>query len=70
MQLRSHVASEKTCGHTCPKPRYAVAENNGTLAGMRYEQYTAVLTAAFKQLKADNDNLVRRIEQLERKLAR
>lgn len=30
---------------------------DGTAGGFRYEQYTAALTAAFKYLKADNDNI-------------
>lgn len=43
-----------------------VAHNHdGSLGGFRYEQYTAALTAAFKYLKADNDNLRERIEALE-----
>jgi cell division protein FtsB len=42
-----------------------VAHNaDGSAAGIRYEQYTAALTAAFKYLKADNDNLRLEVETL------
>jgi hypothetical protein len=45
-----------------------VAHNaDGSPAGIRYEQYTAALTAAFKYLKADNDNLRHEVEALRAK---
>lgn len=47
------------------KDRKVIAFNkDGSVGGFKYEQYTAALTAAFKFLKADNDNLRTEIEKL------
>lgn len=51
-------------------PRLVAVNPDGTVAGFRYEQYTAALTAAFKYLKADNDNMRAEIEVLKRAAAR
>lgn len=42
--------------------------HDGSLGGIRYEQYTAALTAAFKYLKADNDNLHAEIREIKRRI--
>lgn len=47
-------------------PRVVAFNHDGSLAGFRYEQYTAALTAAFKHLKADNDNLRQEVQELKR----
>lgn len=47
-------------------PRLVAVNPDGSVAGVRYEQYTAVLTAAFKKLKADNDNLRNEIETIKK----
>lgn len=48
-------------------PRVVAFNHDGTLAGFRYEQYTAALTAAFQWMKADNDNLRHEVEELKRR---
>ena len=40
--------------------------DDGTVNSVRYMQYTAVLARAVQQLKAENDNLNRRLERIER----
>jgi hypothetical protein len=52
------------------EPRLVAMNKDGTAAGFRYEQYTAALTAAFKYLKADNDNLRSEVEGMKRANAR
>lgn len=44
--------------------RLVAVNPDGSVAGFRYEQYTAALTAAFQQLKADNDNLREEVRTL------
>jgi len=41
-------------------------DDKGNLRGVRYMEMTAVLAAAIKELKADNDNLHEEVQQLRR----
>jgi len=52
------------------EPRLVARHTDGSPGGFRYEQYTAALTAAFKYLKADNDNLRSELNTLKRKVNR
>lgn len=54
-------------------PRFVAKDPDGRISGVRYEQYTAAITAGFqyhddeiRQIKADNDNLRAEVETLKR----
>ena len=50
--------------------RLAGRDPNGALQGVRYQELTAVLAGAIKQLKADNDNLRAANDNFEARLSR
>lgn len=50
--------------------RLVAVDSEGNVRTFRYEQYTAVMTKAMQELKADNDNMRAEIEVLRRSIAR